>query len=237
MPAFPAFFLLLGQMVTLHPVQPAWPKYLLTGIMVLYGLLLGTLCILGFLAGMMDNDLIPLLLGLLFIFLGLFTLLHSFCSGAWRIILLDLVILSVGWELVGHELRSMAPSIPIGEIAQRLPPEAPCLARGYSEPSLVFYSDRHWSLDRSLPAIQQALQQPGAGLVVELVEERSIGQGVVWLIKKLQDSATPSLRGNNYTHELAQLAADGWETREITGLNLARSSWVRLKVYYRLKNP
>jgi len=40
-------------------------------------------------------------------------------------------------------------------------------------------------------------------------------------------------RGRDFTAELAKLRADGYEERSVEGLNIARTSAVKLRVFYR----
>ncbi len=230
MPAFPAFFLLLGQIVTLRPKQPAWASHVRLGIGSLYLILALLILTLSLVIG---EQLRPLFWGLMLLFLGLFALLQAFQREWWRLIVLEILIIASGWFFIGSTLQKLAPSISIAQIASSLPAEAPCTARGFSEASLVFYTDRHWQLDQSFPALQQALNHTGPGLVIELEEELSIGPSFRWLIQKMVHQPVAPLHGKDYSDEISQLSAEGWKTQEVTGLNLGRSSWVRLKVYSR----
>lgn len=234
LPAFPALFLILGQIAQLPKEQPAWVHWWARGVLLLYVLI--SLALLGLVVFSPWTEayfsLRLVLLSLWGFFTGLLFLGLFFRAHRWRWLPLAIGQMAICLMMLGSSLRTLSPALVVGEVARELPPESRFVARGFSEPSLVFYTNRQWQLDQSLAEVQTAFNTAGPCLVVVLEEERKLDRTFKWLWSQWT-GGRQEMKVDRFTAELESLPLSGWKQRECSGLNLARSSWVRVKIFWR----
>jgi 4-amino-4-deoxy-L-arabinose transferase-like glycosyltransferase len=124
-------------------------------------------------------------------------------------------------------VRAQDPVVRMKEIFARLPPGARCIAWGFREPSLVYYSGRTWTFPRTVPDLAAALKQPGPQCVVLMRDET----GLLRFLRRGpadRGAARPAWAG---------LDLRGYDRCEAEGLNTARGTWVRCDLLVRPPSP
>jgi hypothetical protein len=122
--------------------------------------------------------------------------------------------------LLGTSLRAVTPAIQLQELLRQLPATAEFASYRYGEPSLVFYSARHWESLSKEPELKEFLARPGPRIVV--CQERDVRVDDRWRKVARRGAGT-----------LPDLSDTDYQRVDLQGLNIARTSWVYLRVYYR----
>lgn len=132
------------------------------------------------------------------------------------------VLTSVSLALFGQQLRNT--SVPVRVAAQLGTPSQnmPLHGCGYTEPSLVFYTNHQWQFTDDVNAARQLLQQPGPVAVVVLKRDWTLDR---WF-KGLLGTAPKGTAAKDHTAVVQTL--DGVEERAIEGFNMARFSWAEV---------
>ncbi len=228
MPAFPAVFLMLGQAVDSADRAPRAARgwfWTVTGIVTAVAVVaIPAAFIIPFSAAYL-----PLRKALLAgagLLLSLAALGILWRRGAQRALVLPLVAVAVCLSFLGAGLRAVSPAVQLVPLFREMPEDTVYGFHGFREPSLVFYAGRPWQGLEETRDLQAFLNKAGPRLVV--VEEKEIRAED--LVRPLFDKPP---RGRDFTAELAQIRAEGYEQRSVEGLNIARTSAARLKVFYR----
>lgn len=231
LPAFPAFFLLLGDAADRPPSRlPRWDGAL-RGLV--FGI--GALIVVAALALALpwDRRLEPMLLGLA-AFAGGLTLAGTLFPRP-RAARLALAVALAGGGLwcFGSGLRAVLPALEIAEAMTDLPRGADCAWYRFREPSVVFYTGRPWAAAASPGALASFLSRPGPRAALALEEQTDLGDD---LAARLRGQAQPA-RTKRWDDEVAGLRQPGVQLRYIEGLNAARGAWVRLVLAVRPAAP
>jgi len=143
LPAFPAFFLLLGLLARAE-TTPRWARiffWVVTGLFALAGLVL-----------------LPVL--------GLVMWMLALRFKRLPLALAGLLVVAVGMAWSAAKLRSVSATVQLLPVFRQLPTEAACAGFRFGEPSLVFYSDRRWNISLEAAELSAWMTNRGPRLVV-----------------------------------------------------------------------
>jgi len=200
LPAFPAFFLLLGLLAQTE-TTPRWSRVFFWIVIALFALI---------------GLVVPPVLGATLLVVALRR--NRFVLAA-----IGVVVIGVGMLLLAVNLRATTATMRLLPLFQKLPEQTQCAAPpSFREPSLVFYSDRHWNFTLSAETLPAWMNAGGPRLVVCAERETKLG-GPKNNWKRVAD----------YSSEIALLPTNGWQQVTVEGFNIGRASWVRLHAFYR----
>jgi len=175
-------------------------------------------------------------------------------GGPMRVLALPGLVLTaaVATSMVATGIRPLAAPIRLLPYYAMVPPSALHVATGYTEPSLVFYSNAFWQLNRS--PTRAEIAAPGLFLYrgAELGLDRLFAPGADELRRRAVDACGTVADGAD-----AILPADREKVAErarragvpafvidsdlsravVCGFNFARSTWSELVVFYRESTP
>ncbi len=229
MPGFPAFFLLLTALDIRRAYMPKWSLHFYWTLTFLF-LLLSFIPTAVQLYFSMPAPMSPIR----FVLFGLGLLLQGLClcsimtyyrrmSG----ILAAALLIGAGFFLMGYGAHRLSPVIKMQSSFSTMPEHTYYAGCRFEEPSLVFYSGQQWEMTQNLDYLSRKMQSKPAFYVVTLVEDKKLDDFLKWHFRK--ESTQPF---DNYARELELLQpAAGTEILEIQGVNFARSSWVKLRIY------
>ena len=228
MPGFPAFFLVLGM-----TVASLWEKgsrrlgifswCYFGGLSVLSAVILGLGCSGAF---GLEGDLRSLIgsLGLILLSLAVVGVAGSFRQ-RWALGL-ALISLAGALHFNGTLIRRLHPVV---QMESLLHGTGEAVAWQFTEPSLVFYGNRTWKYLSKLNRIEEKLAKGQPDIVVCLSREWTLNR---WIQTKRKNEVMSPDRNN--TADLDKMkVAEGYTQSTVSGLNLARSSWVELRVWKR----
>ena len=216
MPGFAGFFLLLAEAVVSHRDNPVWGLRLKKTVVVI-GVVIGT----GALMGGIFIPMAPPVSGLKLCLGGMGASmlgLTGLLTASRRRTVLALLLAGAGFMGLGNGLRSCVPGPQLQAWFRIMPPETVFAFKGYSEPNLVFYSDRIWNRCKDA---QEFLNGPGPRMLV--VTEQQM---------KLEDF----IKGEppkDLRKELDAMNTEGYGMFRFEGFNPARSAFMTLRIYYR----
>jgi len=234
MPAFPAFFLILGQAVESRTGPTVrWTRILAAAVLGVGGLLAAT-ALLGATLPAWDapfDGLRAALLAAGVMASGL--TLAGWCvySGRLRAAAVGWVICAAGIVALGAGMRAASPAVTLAPRLRAMPGDAVFMFHGFTEPSLVFYSGRRWHSGESLEEVEAFARAPGPRCVVlareriklaDLLRARIFGKEPA---RRVERGVSPGL--------LAEWMGQGADVTEVQGWNLARSEWTWLVVGFR----
>ena len=236
LPAFPAFFLILGQTVNNDMPWPRWtriwfnitlfalPLFILLAVAVLFSAPV---------AGPWAN-LRWAAAGLVLVTLALTALALAWRSPQPSPWLVGIPLLSVGFAaaLLGRGLRPVTPAVQLQSVFTRMPAETRFAFHRFREPSLVFYSNRRWETLNTFDDVQAFLDEPGPCMLVTLQQETRLDQFLAAALQHMTGRKAKS-PGRDFSLELAALNLQGAKIRTIEGINSARASGVTLRVFTR----
>jgi 4-amino-4-deoxy-L-arabinose transferase-like glycosyltransferase len=233
MPGFPAFFLLLGQVVDVPAETRGYGRawfWASLAIPVAVGVFAAYMTVWPDLPASMKGlqkafgGLASLLLGL-----GLTALLVRY--GAKGLAWTPLLAACVGISLLAGGLRQVSPVVQMTAIFRKMPAEAEYIGYQFTEGSLVFYSGRPWTLTDDAGVLQRRLAKPGSRLAVILESEKKLDE-VLW-----QKAAGKQIGGEEAASgkvgPALPEAASGYAEACVQGLNFGNFKWIRLRLLYR----
>lgn len=130
-------------------------------------------------------------------------------------------------------LRQVAIAPAVSHLKSQLGDEPSLMAYGFTEPSLVFYTDAYWQMLHRPEDTIRELESTNEGLAVVLEKETPLFE---WLISEW--SGNELKRVKNYQEKLREAKASGTSpllTVPIAGFNTARISWSECQVW--IKTP
>jgi len=225
LPAFPAFFLLLGE--GLAGTAGRWRRLgenLLLGI----ALLLIGLFVLVFTRSLPpEAEALRLGFGGAFVaLLGLGLLAHFALAGgrAARFgLVAGVFFVTLGALFLSVGLRRTSLSVRLPDHWRNASAETTCVGLGYVEPSLVYYSKRQWKFELPPEELQKTLAGTGPVVVVRL--ERQIDPLHLFTGLDKWKTVTAPL-----PEELKQ---PGWTRQTLVGFNPGRTRWQELSIWHR----
>lgn len=199
LPAFPAFFLLLG-LLAQPDTKPRWSR-------VFFWIVVGVFTVIGIV--------LPPVLGLVLLVIAVRY--NRFALAAVAV-----VIIGVSTAVYAVKLRSATATIQLLPTLRQMPVRTECVGLRFGEPSLVFYSNHRWSFAPDAAGLSAWMTNSGSRLVVCTEKEWRLG-GPKHNWKRVSD----------YSAELAGFPTNGYQQTTVEGLNIARGSWVKLRVFQR----
>ncbi|WP_142659590.1 ArnT family glycosyltransferase [Methylacidimicrobium tartarophylax] len=139
---------------------------------------------------------------------------------------LSVLALASSFQVLGTSVRMVEPALLLRSLWKDLPRETVFVASGYTEPSLVFYSGRRWSMESGEKSPGSFSGTTAPFFCVRLERERTLRDALQWLLSgrmPVQVLPTPSLSS-------ARSNDVGIKTARIEGFDSARFSWVDLEV-------
>jgi hypothetical protein len=233
MPGFPAWFLVLG-------VAIAQSKLIKMGkfaaiYLTLIVMLAVAVQLLPQLIGPFDFRIYLSLLGISGILLALVCGLVAAISFKSRIgVMVAMVLLVLSLFHVGESLRKAHPAALLASPLKALPSDAALIAWQFTEPSLVFYSNSQWTMLSKLDKVEKRLSEGKADAIVLLCREWTLQDWTQHFPSKETQSPT-----KDFLSDVERLTAlsQGYTIHDVEGLNLARSSWVQVRLLIRDTKP
>lgn len=159
--------------------------------------------------------------------LGLILLGISSARDSRLMMAMSILLAAASLILFGRTLRAEHPVIRIAPALQSVPADKDLLAWGFTEPSLVFYSDRRWTMLSKLDRVKERLSKGRAGAVVLLRREWTLSDRL-----KQWRTGSPITTSKDHHTETDALSSSlpGARIIDVEGYNLARSSWIELRL-------
>ena len=150
----------------------------------------------------------------------------------FRLLLLPLLVVAAATRELAAGLRAVTPAIALRGLCERLPGETEHGFFRFTEPSLVFYTDRRWERLTTVEEANAFLARPGPRVLVTAVEEIRIEDYLEALGSRWRgQEARPVVR--DYSEDIARLDTTGYEPLDCPGINIARACSVRVRAYRR----
>jgi 4-amino-4-deoxy-L-arabinose transferase-like glycosyltransferase len=224
LPAFPAFFLLLGEGLT--SFRPAWKRGGLLALAVVAVIALAALGLvwvrpLPEFAAMLK----PAVSGLLVVVLGLVGIAGGVVKdGRWLRpgLIGGGLCVATGAVLLAGGLRAASLSIALPARWFDAPANTRFIGAGFTEPSLVFYSHRLWLNDLAPAELDAEISKPGPLVVVTVDRQIDPIHLFTGLDRWKAQTAPPSA-----------LTLPGWTRQTLAGFNPGRTRWQELSVWRR----
>jgi len=223
LPAFPAFFLLLGQGVETARAGGGrrWSRIVAeVGLVFVFGIIgAAAVVVLGTNFPAAAEPLRWGLIGTLAVLGGLALLPVGWLRRWWWLVGIGVVGVAAGGATMAAGLRAVAPSIRVAGQIAAAPTGARRVGFGFAEPSLVFYGGSRWTFVETGAELAAEIARPGPVIVVALVRE---GDPLGFFTGKMRwhDGLTPA-------------GLEGWKTTDCSGMNLGRTRWQELRIYQR----
>ena len=144
--------------------------------------------------------------------------------------LLAVGVAVVATTVFATTVRPLSAPVRLAALFETMPAETDYFARGYAEPSLIFYADAFWNLDGDPPG-RELLQGDGPLLFVYSAGETGLDR-----IFRPGGGSFPAGTIDDATERAAVpgfLRDSDLERTVIRGFNFARSTWTELVVFYR----
>ena len=141
------------------------------------------------------------------------------------LVCLTVVLTSLSLALLGQQLRATSVPVRVAEQLGRLPSDMALHGCGYTEPSLVFYTNHTWLFTDDVNEAKRLLQQSGPVAVVVLKREWTLDR---WF-KGLLGTAPKGTAAKDFTASL-QIESAGVQSQQIEGFNVARFSWAEVQL-------
>jgi len=141
------------------------------------------------------------------------------------LVCLTVMLTSLSLALLGQKLRATSVPVRVAEQLGTLPSDMPLHGCGYTEPSLVFYTNHTWQFTDDVNEAQRLLQQTGPVAVVVLKREWTLDR---WF-KGMLGTAPKGTAAKDFTASL-QIESAGVQSQQIEGFNVARFSWAEVQL-------
>lgn len=141
------------------------------------------------------------------------------------LVCLTVALTSLSLALLGQQLRATSVPVRVAEQLGTLPSDMPLHGCGYTEPSLVFYTNHTWLFTDDVNEAKRLLQQSGPVAVVVLKREWTLDR---WF-KGLLGTAPKGTAAKDFTESL-QIESAGAQSQKIVGFNVARFSWAEVQL-------
>ncbi|MEZ0388538.1 MAG: ArnT family glycosyltransferase [Verrucomicrobium sp.] len=127
----------------------------------------------------------------------------------------------------GRALRAEHPVIKMVPTLSQVAKDKDLVAWGFTEPSLVYYADRKWTLLSKMERVKERIEKGRTGAVVLLRREWTLSDR---LKQWCTGSAPDTSKDNSVVVDALTNSLPGAQILDVTGYNLARSSWVELRL-------
>jgi len=138
------------------------------------------------------------------------------------------LLLGITVHLLADALRRTGSTMTVVAACDDLSTDTACLGWDYTEPSLVFYTGRHWDFTGSAVIVERFLKEHPNALVTALEREWTLDGR----IKAWRKGAAPDTPSRDFSAAVAAMRQrfPHLEARAVSGLNAARMSWVQVLV-------
>lgn len=141
------------------------------------------------------------------------------------LVCLTVVLTSLSLALLGQQLRATSVPVRVAKQLGTLPSDITLHGCGYTEPSLVFYTNHLWQFTDDVNEAKRLLQQSGPVAVVVLKREWALDR---WF-KGLLGTAPKGTAAKDFTASV-QIELAGVQSQKIEGFNVARFSWAEVQL-------
>ncbi|MGI9212197.1 MAG: ArnT family glycosyltransferase [Methylococcaceae bacterium] len=235
LPAFPAVLLLLAQTAMGHHQPDRQQNLVFNGVITggwAAALLLLLIANEEYFPPEM-TDLRHFIMALAGIFGGLSLLGFAACRRKVLLVVVSLCIVSTGLYQGSVRLRGLSPSMALTGLLSDLPESTEFQAVGFEEPSLVYYSHRHWSVGSLAEKnLDNAIAQPGTRVILlqrhETRLEAYMARYLTWIRTPAQKPESDRLK---HWVDALEKAQSGYKVHHLSGINTARLSWVEMDVW------
>ena len=144
------------------------------------------------------------------------------------LVCLTVTLTTLSLALLGQQLRATSVPVRVAEQLATPPHDISLHGCGYTEPSLVFYTNRQWQFTDDVSAAKQLLQSSDPVAVVVLKREWTLDR---WF-KGLLGTAPQGTAAKDHTAIIQDLeaASPGLQSQMIEGFNVARFSWAEVQL-------
>ena len=229
LPSFPAFFLIVAQIVDLQHSSGRWAKVWFYLVMSLYLLGIagtGIFCLATEFvspytalrtAALSTAVVVAGLAGL-----GLSYRFHWYAGMGAALVVVAIVPL-----VLGGALRQVTPAVQLQELFDQRPPDAEFVAYGHPRFSLVYYSHRRWIFPKWISELRPMAQKPGARVLV--LEESRVD--VADYFGRRFGGDTPA--AVSVRDWMTELNLSNYNVRRIEGIDSLDPAWIKLAIFYR----
>ncbi len=224
LPAFPAFFLLLAEGLGLG--RNRWRRFGEIALAAISGVVV--ILFAAVLVRPLPADasaLRPAFAGALAAVFGLILIAGALVRGGRWLrtgLTSGALIVAVGASQLASGLRAASLSVRLPALWADAPAETRFVGAGFSEPSLIFYSHRHWLDNASPKAIETEIATPGP-IVLVTVERQIDPLHLFTGLDRWRSQNTPA----------NLLTGPGWSRQSLFGFNPGRSRWQEVTVWRR----
>ena len=234
MPAFPAFFLILAQAAEADFPRPHWTRGFFRAVILLLSIAAAVVFLGAFLIPFS-----PSYAGLRLAMVGGGAVILALASLAvmWRArrtwqLLLPLITVALGAFLLASGLRGASPAVQLQPVFEKMPADAEFAFFTFKEPSIVFYSNRKVQGLNHIEEVVAFLAKPGPRLVVTQEREVKLEKYLRWAAEQALGRPR-DLIVRDFSAELAAIDTNGLNTLSLEGINIARTSGARLRVFWK----
>jgi 4-amino-4-deoxy-L-arabinose transferase-like glycosyltransferase len=238
MPAFPAFCLVLGELLARPRATSSLARYWFVAVVAVFTLLSLAMLAMAYSVHLPAEaaGLIPAMSGVALALLAL----NGLGIQLWRgqkhgfAVVLALFGVGAGGWLIADGLRHSLVTAKLFPQFAELPAKVQCTACKFNEPSLVFYSNHYWQMASNSQELRPLLQRSGRQLIVIKDSEMKLAP---WLWQSLRGLPTtlPATQETDLASLIGRFKAQGYRQLIVEGFNPARGTWVRLRVLERLR--
>jgi 4-amino-4-deoxy-L-arabinose transferase-like glycosyltransferase len=143
------------------------------------------------------------------------------------LVCVTVVLTSLSLALLGRQLRATSVPVRVASHLGTLPAYMTLHGCGYTEPSLVFYTNHLWQFTDDVNEAKRLLQQSGPVAVVVLKREWTLDR---WF-KGLLGTAPQGTAAKDYTAIVDEAGSTGVQSQKIEGFNVARFSWAEVQLF------
>jgi len=154
---------------------------------------------------------------------------HGMTARNTALVGLTLLLASMSLSFLGRQLR--ATSIPV-QVAAGIGTTTNGMTLhgcGYTEPSLVFYTDHQWLFTDDLSSATALLQKPGPLALVMLRREWTLDRWFKGLLSTAPKGQTA--KDNTALVDALKSESSGTKTQTLEGFNMARFSWAEVQLF------
>ena len=143
------------------------------------------------------------------------------------LVCVTVVLTSLSLALLGRQLRATSVPVRVASHLGTLPADMTLHGCGYTEPSLVFYTNHLWQFTDDVNEAKRLLQQSGPVAVVVLKREWTLDR---WF-KGLLGTAPQGTAAKDHTAIVDEAGSTGVQSQKIEGFNVARFSWAEVQLF------
>jgi len=237
MPGYPAFIVLLAlAWQNRSRTVPAVAKWLTLGLVAV--VVIGW--VFAFTAQIPQGGVRELLCSALFLLTCVLAVGGAVACVVWKhgmtrrntgLVCLTVALTSISFALLGQQLRATSVPVRVAEQLGTPPHDISLHGCGYTEPSLVFYTNRQWQFTDEVSAAKQLLHSSDPVAVVVLNREWTLDR---WF-KGVMGTAPQGTAAKDHTGIIQDLqaASPGVQSQMIEGFNMARFSWAEVQLIIR----